>query len=276
MAGKKILTRTLLVAVLLFLGACASHGPQSMGASALMTDGKSLDASYAGKNVAISRGSVSSSMLVPDGAGGFVLLPGSGQGEDKGYVDARELRLKIRELGEQLAAGMDDCGLQATVAMPTSFVELGDFDRTSPLGRLMAEQLYHEFHQRGYAVREYRMPGSVRLRKREGEFALSRNLGNVAASSGSSVVVVGTYEYDKDAIFVNARLVRPKDKRVLRTASMTLRSNDLTRRMARGGSGAKLDALAGKGMRIKDFDAAMRPPKPAVPLNPFDRGEDIH
>lgn len=278
MVGKKILTRTLLVSVLVFLGACTGRAPQNFGHASLVAGQEGVDTTYAGRQVDVINGSVDSGLLVPDGAGGLVHLPGSGAAASEGYVNARELRLKIRELGEQLVAGMQDCSLQGTVALPTSFVDLGDFDRTSPLGRLIAEQLYHEIHQRGYAVREYRMPGSVRLRKKVGEFALSREVGRVAAKASSNVVVVGTYQYDKDAIFVNARLVRPGDGQVLRTASMVLRNNELTRRMARGGGGdcGRLQKLAGGNMRIRDFDTAMRPPTPAAALSPFDRGEDIH
>lgn len=271
----KIIVRTLLLGVLLFLGACASGAPERMSSVSLVNEDADMQATYAGKRVQLMHGQVDGGLLVPDGAGGMVLMPVSGRMEPEGYVEARELRLKIRELGEQLVAGMEDCSLQGTVALPTSFVDLGDFERTSPLGRLIAEQLYHELHQRGYAVKEYRMPGSIRVKKGEGEMALSRNIGKVAAKS-SSVIIVGTYQYDRDAVFVNARLVRPKDGTVLRTASQVLQSNDLTRRMARGGVGTKLKNLSGGGMRIRDYDAAMRPPAPSVSYTPFDRGEDIH
>lgn len=276
MVGKKIIVRTLLIAVLLFLGACASPGPQALGGSSLISGQKGMDVTYAGKDVAVVRGKVNGGILIPDGAGTLVHVSGAGLAENEGHVDARELRLKIRELGEQLVAGMGDCSLQGTIALPVSFVELGDFDRTSALGRLMAEQLYHELHQRGYAVREYRTQGSIKLRKREGEFALSRELGKLTAKSASSVAIVGTYHYDRDAIFVNARLVRPVDGMVLRTASMILRSNNLMRRMAYGGASADLKKLPDGGMRIRDFDTAMRPPAPPSNLSPFDRGEDIH
>lgn len=276
MAGKKIIVRTLLMAVLLFLGACASRGPEELSGASLISGERAMDSTYAGNKVNVLRGRVSGGLLVPDGAGQIIHLPGSEHDNyDSGYVDARELKLKIRELGEQLAAGLDDCSLLDSVALPVSFVDLGDFERTSPLGRLMAEQLYHELHQRGYPVREYRLPKSIRIKPQQGEFALSRELGRVATGTRRSVVVVGTYQQDKDAIFVNARLVSPSDGKVLRTANLVMRPNDLTRRMLRGGNGTTLKKLEGGGMRIRDFDTAMRPPASAS-SSPFDRGEDIH
>ena len=157
------------------------------------------------------------------------------------------------------------------MAVPGSVVSGNDVCRSSALGRFIAEQLYYEWNQRGYPVREYRLSNSIRRRQKEGEFALSRALGKVTPKASDSVVILGTYHYDKDAVFVNARLVVPKSGRVVRTASLVLESNDLTRRMARGGS----RVLPAGSMRIRDFRTAVRPVPPAS-TSPFDRGEDIH
>ncbi|MDR1946260.1 MAG: hypothetical protein LBQ51_03740 [Desulfovibrio sp.] len=204
-------------------------------------------------------------------------------GPDPGYAAARELKLKVRELAEQLVAEMRDHSLRGTVALPVSFVNLDNFDETSAFGRLVAEQLYFELNQRGYPVREYRLDNSVRIRRREGEFFLSRERGSVAPQS--SVVIVGTYSRTPGAVFVNARLVRPKDGRVLRTADMVLEANEtvgallnsgVSRSMPAHSRTAKVASGGGSGtMRIRDFDIAVRPGDP-VDITPFDRGEDIH
>jgi hypothetical protein len=159
------------------------------------------------------------------------------------------------------------------VALPTAFVNLDNFNETSSLGRLISEQLFHEFNQRGFPVREYRIPGSISVRQ-EGELLLSRELGNLALSSQGSVVVVGTYSGDKRAMFINARLVRPQDGRVLRTANLVLEGNALTGRLMRAGG----KSLESGEMRIRDYAEATRPAGSdgAAGTNPFDRGEDIH
>jgi hypothetical protein len=201
---------------------------------------------------------------------------------DTGYTDARELKLKVRELADQLVAEMRDHSLRGTVALPVSFVNLDDFDETSAFGRLIAEQLYFELNQRGYPVREYRLDKSVRMRQREGEFFLSRERGPVAPKS--SVVIVGTYSRSPRAVFVNARLVRPSDGRVLRAADMVLEVNETVGALLASGTGkhslTKKSASGGNrsrtgGMRIRDFDIAARPDEPAA-TTPFDRGEDVH
>ena len=199
------------------------------------------------------------------------------QAPDPDYADARELKLKVRELVEQLVADMQDCSLQGAVALPTSFVNLDDFNETSAFGRLIGEQLFYELNQRGYPVREYRMSGNIQPRAKAGEFALSRELGRLAAKSGQAVVIAGTYARGNNAVFVNARLIRPKDGRVIRTANLVIESNPTIESMLANKSrnvqgGVK---VAVGSMDIRDFDTAMRPPAPQN-LTFIDKGEDIH
>ncbi|MDL2267057.1 hypothetical protein LJC46_03605 [Desulfovibrio sp. OttesenSCG-928-G15] len=207
-----------------------------------------------------------------------------------GYVAARELRLKARELGEQLVANIQDCSLQGTVALPVSFVNLNDFNETSSFGRLMAEQMFFELNQRGYPVREYRTNGSIQPSPRAGEFTLSRELGRVNARAGNSVIVLGTYSQTDGAVFVNARLVRPRDGRVLRTASIVLDANDTVVALlgdkahnrfpitSSGGSRSRggKNCGSGYGLGIRDYRQVTSPPAPPRTLTPFDYGQDVH
>ncbi|MDR1490085.1 MAG: hypothetical protein LBS65_06320 [Desulfovibrio sp.] len=210
-------------------------------------------------------------------------------GPDPNYTAARELRLKVRELADQLVAEIRDPSLAGTVALPVSFVNLDDFSETSAFGRLLGEQIYFEFNQRGFPVREYRIENSVSVKKKEGEFILSRRRGSVPARS--SLAVVGTYARGPGAIFVNARLVKPSNGQVLRTASMVFEANETVNTLLhrgvsrettarRIGAGSARTGAVGTGetqgtMRISDFDAAVHPPAPP-PLTPFDLGEDVH
>lgn len=230
-------------------------------------------ATYRGKNVSSVQGELNSGLVVPDGQGGVVLIPGEKQkSQNRSYVDARELKLKIRELAEQLIADIRDCSLQGTVALPTAFVNLDNFNETSSLGRLISEQLFYEFNQRGFPIREYRIQDSIQVRPKEGEFYLSRELGDLAVHSPGSVVIVGTYSGDRQAMFVNARLVRPSDGRVLRTANLVLAGNPLTTRLMKN-NGRKFESGE---MRIRDYMDATKPVTGAPGTSPFDRGEDVH
>lgn len=157
---------------------------------------------------------------------GFVeALPTSPQ-----YLEAQELKLKVRELADQLLATLPNDCLTGLVALPTSFVNLDNFQQSSTFGRLVGESLIYEFNQRSFPVREYRLPGYIAMRAEQGDFALARQ-GLVNAQEKWAALLLGTYYRDKDAVFVNARLVRAADGMVLRTAQLVLVNTALVDRL---------------------------------------------
>lgn len=250
-------------------GSMAKGGGESFSTSAPLSGSIGARTMYNGEEVSsINASGLNSGMVFPDGDGGVVILEGEKfQKQNPGHVDARELKLKIRELAEQLIAGIRDDSLKGAVALPVSFVNLDDMNQSSSFGRYVAEQLFYEFNQRGFPVREYRIPGNISLREKEGEFYLSRALGEMGVATSGTVIVAGTYYYDPQAVFVNARLLRPSDGRVLRTANMVLQNNSLTRRML--SSSVRMEAGQ---MRIRDYQETVAPRA----LSPIDIGSDIH
>lgn len=150
-----------------------------------------------------------------------------------GYVDAVELKLKCRELADQMLATVPNGALQGFVAMPTSFVNENDTSQSSPLGRLIAESMYYEFNQRGFPTREYRLTGKINVVGGKDDLALAANL-VVPTGQKWAALLVGTYYVDKDATFINARLVRATDGLVLRTGELVLMNNPIILRMANG------------------------------------------
>ena len=243
----------------------------SFASSAILSGSYGPRALVDGEEVsAVKAADLNAGLALPDGSGRVVWIPGEAREKPKsGYVDARELKLKVRELAEQLVAGINDPALRAAVALPVSFVNLDNLSETSGLGRYIAEQLLHEFSQRGFPVREYRIPGNtIATAEGRGEFYLSRALKEAVPVNQDAVVVAGTYYADSQAIFVNARLLRPANGRVLRTASLILPANSLTLRMS-ATSGATLET--GR-MRIRDYKETIAPTN----LSPFDLDEDIH
>ena len=181
---------------------------------------------------------------------------GAKQGHDKGqyrtvsptdqnYIAAQEVKLKVRELADQLLASLPNDALIGFVALPTSFVNQNDFTSSSPFGRYLAEGLIYEFNQRGFPVREYRTDGGITMREGTGEMALARK-GKIATAKGKgNALLIGTYHQDPDAIFVNARLVRSSDGIVLRTGQIMLAPNAVSLRMTNAGlDGMPLGASA--------------------------------
>ena len=174
----------------------------------------------------------------------LVALAGCGIGQtryktvlptDPNFIAAQEVKLKVRELADQLLASLPNDALVGAVALPTTFVDQNDFNSSSPLGRYLAEGLIYEFNQRGFPVREYRTDGTITMREGIGETTLARK-GTIGTAKGkSNALLLGTYHQDPDAIFVNARLVRSSDGVVLRTGQVMLAPNAVTLRMTNAG-----------------------------------------
>ncbi len=150
---------------------------------------------------------------------------------DPEYINAQELKLKVRELADQMLATTDNSLLTGLVAMPSSFVNLNNKAQTSSLGNLLGESLIYEFNQRGFPVREYHLTGNIDVLLGQGDFAMLRR-GLVSTQGKWAALIVGTYHYDQDAIFINARLVRASDGMVLRTGQLVLVNTALMTRLA--------------------------------------------
>lgn len=148
------------------------------------------------------------------------------------YIDAQELKLRVRELADQMLTTQPGAELAGTVAMPVSFVNQQDFQETSALGRYMAEGLIYEFNQRGLPIREYRLAGNITSDAMSGNFALSRELSTKIPKSVCTVLVIGTYLRDKKATFINARMVRASDGMVLRTGQIVLMNTPIIDRLS--------------------------------------------
>ncbi len=149
---------------------------------------------------------------------------------DSQYIDAQELKLKIRELADQMLSTMDNSTLTGLVAMPSSFVDLNHKGQTSAFGNLLGESLIYEFNQRAFPVREYRLSGNIDMQLGQGDFALLRQ-GVMSAHEKWAAIIVGTYHYDHKAVFVNARLVRAYDGMVLRTGQLILVNTRIVERL---------------------------------------------
>lgn len=156
--------------------------------------------------------------------------------EQPGYVDAVELKLKCRELADQMLSTVPNSALKGFVAMPVSFVNENDTSVSSPLGRLLGESMFYEFNQRGFPTREYRLTGKIDVVGGKNDLALAANQVVPTTNQPWAALVVGTYYVDNAAIFVNARLVRASDGLVLRTAQLVLPNTPVIARMARSSS----------------------------------------
>lgn len=228
---------------------------------------KSQDALYKGKQVnSRTAQRQGHGLVLPDGEGGIIIVPGiEAPAQNPQLVDARELKLKMRELASQLVGGLNP-SLSSYIALPTAFVQQDDFNRSSSLGRFAVEQLYYEFNQRGLRTKEYRMDKNLTVRE-DGEYILARTPGSSPLNS-NTLYIVGTYYTAGEVLFINARLIRSNGD-ILRTGQLIFELSPLSKRML-ANSGLKMPEAS---LEIKDFQTEARPPET---VTAFEQGLDIH
>ncbi|NJB66953.1 hypothetical protein GGQ74_000593 [Desulfobaculum xiamenense] len=215
------------------------------------------------------QGQVHPGVLVHDGDKGYIWLHSDQPmpAPDEHAAAAEELRLKVRELAAQLLAPGTDLG--GAVTMPVSFVDQDDFDHSSSFGRFIAEQMFNDLTRQGIGVREYRALPAVATRPQDGEFALTRDMERAVPQLASGLVLAGTYYFDKHSVFVNARLFRPSDQMVVRTASVAFPQTPLTRSMLAKGAALRLRTAE---VELKSYDEM----KDKTTLGYMLEQEDLH
>lgn len=127
-------------------------------------------------------------------------------------------------LAESLIANLQTRLDRSALILTAPFADLHDVKNTSPLGRILAEELGNAFTRHGYRLADTRVftPSPYSL-KQEGETALSSAPDQVASLSGLRTILSGTYAMVDGALRVSARLVQPADHAVLSVATCNLR-----------------------------------------------------
>lgn len=208
---------------------------------------------------------VDNGIIMKDGHNGYIVMPGNDPGApDPSYANARELRLKMRELASQLLAQLSP-SYSGYIAVPTTFVSQENFSDTSAFGRFVSEQMFYELNQRGVRTREYRMNGKLTTNA-QGEFVLIRSNTHNKLDD-KSLYIVGTYYSNNNNIFINARLITARGD-VIRSGQMVMAGNSLTRSM-----------MAGGGKRLNEGCLEIRAANESASgrkLGAFEYGKDIH
>jgi len=104
----------------------------------------------------------------------------------------------------------------------TTIADINDLANSSPLGRLLGEQLGSRLAQLGYTVLEVKLNKDAVMMSGSGEFALSRAVQEYAQKQGATAVVAGTYAIGKDMVYVTLKLLDWRDSRVISAYAYTL------------------------------------------------------
>ncbi|MBU1003244.1 MAG: hypothetical protein KKE73_12090 [Proteobacteria bacterium] len=113
---------------------------------------------------------------------------------------------------------------KGTTLILSTPVSLENMEESSPLARLLAEELAMWFVQSGYRVQEIRKTKSLLLEPGLGELSLSRDVRLVDSRHlKSAVILTGTYSQTERNVRFNLRLLHAPTGEVLAMASETIR-----------------------------------------------------
>lgn len=126
-------------------------------------------------------------------------------------------------LADQLERNIDHKQVNSSYLIG-SFVDLNDMTKSSPMGRLIAENLMHELQVRSWRIFEPRLMQNFMINE-GGEFVLSRDVKQLKTKYGVSGVVAGTYIVSGDYTVVNARVINVDNGIVLSTGQVQVPSN---------------------------------------------------
>jgi TolB-like protein len=96
-----------------------------------------------------------------------------------------------------------------------TLVDIKNLEQTSNFGRFTSELLASRLSQLGAEVLEIKLRNTVFIRQNEGEFMLTREVQELAATHKVAAVLVGTYTENGQSVFASLKLVRPEDGKIL-------------------------------------------------------------
>lgn len=108
----------------------------------------------------------------------------------------------------------------------TSLVDIDDLGASSPLGRLIGEQMVSRLVTSGYSVIQVTLRDSLLVRRGGGQFMLSRDVRDISKSNDAQAVVAGTYAVARDDLFISLRLIRAADGKILSAHDYTIKRDN--------------------------------------------------
>jgi len=93
----------------------------------------------------------------------------------------------------------------------TTLVSNENLHKSSSFGRSLQNSIAAEFVRQGFTVKEVKLRRDVEVHLGEGEFMLSRDLGELQRTQRAQAVVVGTYTMANRVMYLSVRLVKAGD-----------------------------------------------------------------
>lgn len=127
------------------------------------------------------------------------------------YQAAEELVKRLR--GPVMTSNQAAMG-EAPLIIAT-LANIDALEQSSTLGRVVSEQVASRLTQMGLSVVELKVRNGIYMKRSEGEFMLTREIREVAATHRAQGVIVGTYAESASFVHVTLKLVNPTTSLVL-------------------------------------------------------------
>lgn len=108
----------------------------------------------------------------------------------------------------------------------TSLVDNTQLKRSTPFGRISSEQMGSRLVAAGFMVREVKMGRAIKIRQGSGEFVLSRDTKELRRIQSAQAIIAGTYTPTPSGVYVNVKLLRASDAKVLAAHDYVLTMDD--------------------------------------------------
>jgi hypothetical protein len=117
--------------------------------------------------------------------------------------------------------GLMDLHPQSRILV-TTLADIDNLTDSTPLGRLVGEQLAVRFAQKGYTVTEAKLYNHIILLPYRGEFVLTRYLRDTGLIQKADIAVAGTYAVGKDTVYVTLKMLDCQTSKVIASHAYTL------------------------------------------------------
>ncbi len=115
----------------------------------------------------------------------------------------------------------------------TSIADITNVETTSAFGLMVSEQIGDRLVQLDFPIIDLRTRRDVAVRRKSGEFMLSRDIQKISEKHAAVAVLLGTYTAAVNHVYVSTRLVRTSDSRILAGYDFDFPMGPDIRKMAR-------------------------------------------
>lgn len=144
------------------------------------------------------------------------------------YNTSGKLNQVASFLADQLAHNRDLKNISDSRVAVTSFVNIESLKETNKIGRLLSENLIHNFQIRGFPVVDFKTLNHIQITP-GGDFVFSSKVQELRQEYNINYFLSGTYSNNSDGVVINARLLDARTAVVVSSGQAFISAKDAAR-----------------------------------------------